>query len=142
MQDCRYSEICFQMNPHYWSCIKYIPLFCLVSTQAEFFLCVCVFKTFIWHESFKKFFEFVTILLLLLFFNVFLSHKAYGILAPWPGIKAAPSALESKLLTSGLRGNPSDWALVWCSPWINREGLRVLSGCVLATIFCCSLATK
>ena len=31
-------------------------------------------------------------------------RKAYGILAPWPGIEPAPLALEGEVLTTGLRG--------------------------------------
>ena len=33
-------------------------------------------------------------------------HKAYGILAPWPGIEPAPPALEGEILTTGLPGKP------------------------------------
>ena len=33
-------------------------------------------------------------------------HKAWGILAPQPGIKPAPSALEDKVLTTGLPERP------------------------------------
>ena len=34
----------------------------------------------------------------------FFGHKACGILAPWPGIEPAPSALEGKVLTTGPPG--------------------------------------
>ena len=34
----------------------------------------------------------------------FFDHKAYGILAPWPGIKPAPRVMEGKVLTTGLPG--------------------------------------
>ena len=34
----------------------------------------------------------------------FLGHRAYGILAPRPGIKPAPSALEGEVLTTGPAG--------------------------------------
>ena len=34
----------------------------------------------------------------------FLGHRAYGILAPRPGIEPAPSALEGEVLTTGPAG--------------------------------------
>jgi len=34
----------------------------------------------------------------------FFDHKAYGILAPWPGIEPAASALEGKVLNTGRPG--------------------------------------
>ena len=34
----------------------------------------------------------------------FSGRKAYGILAPWPGIEPAPLALEGEVLTTGLQG--------------------------------------
>ena len=34
----------------------------------------------------------------------FFGHKACGILAPWPGIEAAPPASEGKVLTIGPPG--------------------------------------
>ena len=34
----------------------------------------------------------------------FFGHKACGILAPQPGIRSAPLALEGKVLTTGLPG--------------------------------------
>ena len=37
-------------------------------------------------------------------FFFFLDHKTCGILAPWPGIKPAPSALEGEVLTTGPPG--------------------------------------
>ena len=49
---------------------------------------------------FKVFVEFVTILLMVLLFG----HEAGTILAPWPGIDPASSALESYVLTTGLPG--------------------------------------
>ena len=46
----------------------------------------------------KVFIEFVTILFILFFFNVLVfGWKAHGTLAPWPGIKPVPSALEGGL---------------------------------------------
>ena len=36
----------------------------------------------------------------------FFGHEAYGLLAPRPGIKPAPPALEGKVLTAGLPGKP------------------------------------
>jgi len=47
-------------------------------------------------QFFKVFIEFVTILLLFWVFG----HKAYVILAPWPGIESAPFALEGSVLTT------------------------------------------
>ena len=38
----------------------------------------------------------------------FFGHKACGILAPRPGIKRAPPALEGEVLTTGLPGKSSD----------------------------------
>ena len=48
---------------------------------------------------FKVFIQFVKILLLFFMFWFF-CHEAYGIWAPWPEIKPAPSALEGKGLTT------------------------------------------
>ena len=48
---------------------------------------------------FKVFIEFITILLLLFMFWFF-SQEACGILAPLPGIKPTPPALEGKVLTT------------------------------------------
>ena len=46
-----------------------------------------------------------TILLLLYFI---FGHEAYGILAPWPGIKPAPLGLEGKASTTGPPGKSLD----------------------------------
>ena len=54
---------------------------------------------------FKVFIEFVTILLL--FYVLVFGCEACGILAPQPGIKPAPRALEGEVLTTGLPGKPS-----------------------------------
>ena len=56
---------------------------------------------------FKVFIEFVTVLLMfyvLFFFFFFFPFgcEAWGILAPRPGIKPTPPALEGKVLTTGL----------------------------------------
>ena len=40
----------------------------------------------------------------MLLMSWFLGHRAYGILAPRPGIKSAPSALEGEMLTTGPAG--------------------------------------
>ena len=48
---------------------------------------------------FKVFIEFVTILLLFMFW--FFGHKACGILAPWRGIDPASPTLEGKVITTG-----------------------------------------
>ena len=47
----------------------------------------------------KSFIEFVTILLLWFF-----GHKAYGILAPRPGMEPLFPALEGEVLTAGAPG--------------------------------------
>ena len=54
---------------------------------------------------FKVFIGFVTILLL--FHILDFGPKAYGILAPWPGIEHVPPAMESKVLTTGPPGKSS-----------------------------------
>ena len=46
----------------------------------------------------------------MLLMSWFLGHRAYGILAPRPGIKPAPSALEGEMLTTGPAGkSPSSF---------------------------------
>ena len=62
--------------------------------------------------TFKVFIEFVTILLLFYGFW-FLGPKAYGILAPQPGIKPTPPALEGKVLTTGLPGKSQGSSLLF-----------------------------
>ena len=47
----------------------------------------------------------VVYVLVFLFFILF-GCKACRILAPWPGIKLAPPALEVKVLTTGSQGSP------------------------------------
>ena len=47
--------------------------------------------------TFKVFIEFVTILLLFMFW--FFGHKSFEILAPWPGIKPSTPVSESEVLT-------------------------------------------
>ena len=54
----------------------------------------------------KVFIEFVTILLLFVFW-VF-GHESWEILAPWPGTKPARTAFEGEVLTSGLPGKSLD----------------------------------
>ena len=51
---------------------------------------------------FNVFIVFVRIFFCFLFW--FSSYKAYGMLAPWPGIEPAPLASEGEVLTSGLSG--------------------------------------
>ena len=48
---------------------------------------------------FKVFIEFVTVLLMFYVFGFF-GHEAGGILAPQPGIKPSPPALEGNILTT------------------------------------------
>ena len=55
---------------------------------------------------FKVFIEFVTILFL--FYALVFGRKVCGFLAPWPGIKPAPPALEGEVLTTGLPGKSLD----------------------------------
>ena len=57
------------------------------------------------------FVEFVTIWLLLFTFWFF-GCRTFGILDPQPGIKAAPAALESEVLTTGQPGNSHQCALI------------------------------
>lgn len=52
---------------------------------------------------FKVFIEFFTVLLMFYVFGFF-DHEAGGILAPQPGIKPSPSALEGNILTTGPPG--------------------------------------
>ena len=59
----------------------------------------------------KVFVEFVTMLLLL--FTLLFGHEACGILAPWPGIKPTPPALEGE----GLGTGPSEKSLC---PFLNE----------------------
>ena len=56
---------------------------------------------------FKVFIELVTIFFLFSVL-VFFSHKPYGILAPRPGIKPAPTVLEGEVLTARLPGKSLD----------------------------------
>ena len=53
---------------------------------------------------FKVFTEFVTILLLFMFW--FFDYKACRILAPRPGMDPTPTALEANVFTTGLQGSP------------------------------------
>ena len=79
-------------------------------------MCFVLFFFFLMWAIFKVFIEFVTVLLLFYVF-VFWPRQAYEILAPHPGIKPAPPALEGhpgikpappalegKVLTTGLPG--------------------------------------
>ena len=62
-----------------------------------------IFKVFFLMTILKVFIEFVTILFLF-YVLVFLATRRVGILAPPPGIKTAPAALESEVLTPGPTG--------------------------------------
>ena len=53
---------------------------------------------------FKIFIEFITIMLLFFYVLFFFGHKAYRILAPWPGTEPASHVLEDKGLTTGPLG--------------------------------------
>ena len=53
---------------------------------------------------FKVFIELVTALLLCFFLFWFFGHQAFENLAPPPGIKPTPLALEDKALTTGPPG--------------------------------------
>ena len=55
----------------------------------------------------------------------FFGPEACGILAPWPGIEPAPSALQGEVLTTGLPGKSqhvSFWIIVLCR-YIPRSGI-------------------
>ena len=54
---------------------------------------------------FKVFIEFV-IISFLFYILGFFGHKACGILAPQPGSKPTPPALEGKVLTTDHQGSP------------------------------------
>ena len=69
--------------------------------MASFFF-KSLFIYFLMWTIFKVFVEFVTILLLFMFW--FFGHEACWILTPWPGIQSVPPALEGKVLTTGLPG--------------------------------------
>ena len=60
------------------------------------------FKDFLTWTILKVFIEFVT--MLLLFYVLVFWRQACGILAPQPGIKPAPPALEGEVLTTGPPG--------------------------------------
>ena len=55
----------------------------------------------------KVIIEFVKILLLFCVLD-FWPPGICGILAPWPGIEAAPPALEDEVLTTGYQGSPQN----------------------------------
>ena len=59
----------------------------------------------IWTIFLKCFIEFIALLLFYALF--FFGHKAHGILAPYPGIKPTPPAMEGKMLTTGQPGESS-----------------------------------
>ena len=73
---------------------EYLPGFAFIYCFKEFFLMWTIFKVFI---------EFFTVLLMFYVFGFF-GHEAGGILAPQPGIKPSPSAVESNILTTGPPG--------------------------------------
>ena len=60
----------------------------------------------------------------------FFGHKAYGMLASWPGIKPAPPALEGEVLTTGppgksLNRGQEGWMASlaqWVWVWTNSSG--------------------
>lgn len=59
-------------------------------------------------------------ILLMLFMSWFLGHRAYGILAPRPGVKPTPSALEGEVLTTGPAGkSPAEF--FWSSQFNKVE---------------------
>ena len=66
-------------------------------------MCFNIFYFFVDHFFKKSFTEFGTILLSVFKFWIF-GSEVCGILAPQPGIKPAPLALEGKVLTTGLPG--------------------------------------
>ena len=74
--------------------------------QENVFSLKSFFFFFLMWAIFKVFIELVTTLLLFLSVLVFFGHQAFEILAPPPGIKPTPHALEDKALTTGPRGKP------------------------------------
>ena len=78
----------------------HLPKYRSQSILPPFFL---RFFFFLMWTVFKVFIEFVTILLLFFMFWVF-GPEACGILAPRPGVKLTPPALEGKVLTTGPPG--------------------------------------
>ena len=79
-------------NPTWKSCFPGPHLFFFLKT---FFGCCCrPFKSIYW----------ICYSISSVFMFSFLDHETCGILAPWPGIKPAPSALEGEVLTTGPPG--------------------------------------
>ena len=65
---------------------------------------------------FKVFIEFVTILVL--FYVLVFSSRAYGILALWPGIQSEPPVLEGDVLTTGPPRKSLEWiSIKYNSSW-------------------------
>ena len=63
----------------------------------------------------------------------FFGPKACGILAPRPGIKPAPPALEGEVLTTGLPGRSLN---LFFDPW-NGRGMRLVCESLLLLVYFC-----
>lgn len=96
----------------------------LIVTIAFLFLKIFFFLFWLW-IILKIFIGFVT--RWLLFCILFFWREAWGILAPEPGIKLAPSTLEGKVLSIGPPGKPLDWTLE-CGRWTGQASSRGLVG--------------
>ena len=89
------------------------------------------FKIFFWcGPFFKVFIAFVTILFL--FYVWFFGCEACGILAPQPGLKPAPPALEDEVLTTGPPGRSlviiiylPVWKTYYLDEWSETHGVLI-----------------
>ena len=57
--------------------------------------------------------HFLSFLSFFFFFFLRLSHEAYGILFPWPGIEPRPQARDSERVLTGLPGNTWEAFSTW-----------------------------
>ena len=91
---------------------SYLWAFMLHEALLAFIFLFIFFKRFkknlMW-TIFKASIEFVTILLHFMFW--FFGPEACGILAPRPGFKPTPPALEGQVLTTGQAGKSPSWPL-------------------------------
>ena len=80
-----------------------------VDSLNTWLLLIYIYIFFLMWTIFKVVIEFVTILLLLFMFWLFISHWVCGILVPWPGIE--PPSLKGELLTIRLPRKSHAWLL-------------------------------
>ena len=110
------------MFPHLFD--SPVPVIILFSQSQNLSTILFFFLRFFWCGPFLKFLiEFVTILLLFYVFWFF-GHEACGILAPQPGIKPTPPALEGEVLTTGLPRKSQ--APFLCVTWIKSNLNRIM----------------